>query len=592
MANIPKTAPRYSLADVRSLIAEADLSENQRRDMTSAINRLCEMSRCAPFSVPAEANAIRAAFRKIRPAAFGIGKKTFSNLRSLLAAALILVGVLDKMGRGVAQHHTSWGPLMRKIAHDKRLSCGLAAFSNWCSMKGISPEQVGDDLVQEFLSWLESRTLCPKPRDVVRRLPNLWNEAKDQFACWPQTTLTRLSFRPPRRRLAWHELDERFRHDVDAYLATRKGSDDAPDNSLELFDERRHPRSRPLADTTLRQHEEHLRLAASVLVQSGLAVTEITSLADLILPERFKTVLGHYYKQANGQPSAFVTCLAQTLIQVAQYHAGATPDEVCELKELAARLPVIPFDLTEKNKDLLRQLESTGARAKLLFLPGRLMHDVAEKIKTGRLPFVAAQVAIAIDIALVAPLRPHNLSQLNWDGNFSEPDGEKGRLILRVPQQKTKTKKGDLVFEIPEDVARRLRWYRRHILSRLKGDPNGDLFVTEKGRSKSQETLSQQITEAISEHVGIHMTPHQFRHFAAVLYLEDHPEDFETVRALLGHAFSKTTRVYAGSSSRRASRAYGNFLLKQRDELKLKRTNKKRSVKRSDGREGLDHASP
>ena len=40
-------------------------------------------------------------------------------------------------------------------------------------------------------------------------------------------------------------------------------------------------------------------------------------------------------------------------------------------------------------------------------------------------------------------------------------------------------------------------------------------------------------------------------------------------RSILGHGWSKTTGIYAGSSSRRASRAYNEFLFKQREELKL-----------------------
>ncbi len=67
------------------------------------------------------------------------------------------------------------------------------------------------------------------------------------------------------------------------------------------------------------------------------------------------------------------------------------------------------------------------------------------------------------------------------------------------------------------------------------------------------------------------MTPHQFRHFAAALYLEEHPDGFQNVSDLLGHAWAKTTLVYAGSSSRRASRAYGAHVTQQRDALKLKR---------------------
>ena len=110
-------------------------------------------------------------------------------------------------------------------------------------------------------------------------------------------------------------------------------------------------------------------------------------------------------------------------------------------------------------------------------------------------------------------------------------------------------------------------------------DPSGDLFVSKGGRRKSQETLSQQITETIAKKVGIHMTPHQFRHLAAVLYLEAHPEDFQTVSDLLGHAFAKTTLVYAGSSSRRASRAYGKLVIEQRAAAALKQRRPRRRTR-------------
>ena len=194
----------------------------------------------------------------------------------------------------------------------------------------------------------------------------------------------------------------------------------------------------------------------------------------------------------------------------------------------------------------------------------------------GRVRFVEAQVAIAIDILLAIPLRPQNLSCLNWQHHFSEPNGPRGQLLLHIAARDTKTKRQEIVSEVPDDVARHLRWYRRYVLSRLGADVYGYLFVTEEGSKKSQATLTQQITEAIARHIGVHMTPHQFRHFGATSYLEDHPEDFETARAILGHAWGKTTRIYAGSSTRRASRAYNQFLFKQREELKLKLPAKKR----------------
>ena len=58
------------------------------------------------------------------------------------------------------------------------------------------------------------------------------------------------------------------------------------------------------------------------------------------------------------------------------------------------------------------QFESDHLRAKLLFMPEQLMAEVARDLARGRLRFVEAQVAIAIDIDLVIPLRPQNLSSL------------------------------------------------------------------------------------------------------------------------------------------------------------------------------------
>jgi integrase len=229
----------------------------------------------------------------------------------------------------------------------------------------------------------------------------------------------------------------------------------------------------------------------------------------------------------------------------------------------------------------LQQLESDRVRAKLLFLPEQLMGEVAKGLESGRVRFVDAQVAIAIDILLAVQLRPQNLSALHWQDNFSEPNGPRGQLILHIAARHTKTKRQDIIAEVPDEVARRLRWYRRHILPRLGADVNGYLFVTESGSRKGQATITKQITDALARHIGIHMTPHQFRHFCATSYLEQHPEDFETAREMLGHAWTKTTRIYAGSSGRRASRAYNQHLLAQREALKLMRSTRQRKGPKS-----------
>ena len=376
-----------------ALLDQAGLAGTRRRDMISALKRICEMAGTMPTTVPAEPSLVREMLSRIRPAAHGVSAKSYSNLRSLLAAALQLAGVIEPLGRGSARRDPEWGPLLEAVADDQRLSNGLAAFANWCAGQGISPREVNDTVVQRFLIWLEAKTLHPKPRDLVRRVPKFWNEASTKFNFWPTTKLTIISFKAPPKHLKWSDLSPSFRQDADAYLALRANPD--------LFDERPEAPKRPLAATTLRQQREHLRLAASILAQNGEA---IGSLADLVTPERFKTILRYYHNQANREPNAFVIGVAKTLIQVAQYHTGATSKEVGELKRLASNLPAVPFDLTAKNKTFLRQLESERLRAKLLFLPEQLMGEVAKDLERGRVRFVEAQVAIAIDILLALPL--------------------------------------------------------------------------------------------------------------------------------------------------------------------------------------------
>ena len=192
-----------TLADLLSLLDQSDLTGTRRRDMISAAKRICEMFETVPASVPAQPPRLRELLCRIRPAAHGVTAKSYSNLRSLFAAALQLAGVIDPLGRGSARRHPEWRPLLEAIADDQRLSNGLATFANWCASQHVSPGEVNDTTVQRFLVWLEARTLYPKPRDLVRRVPKLWNEASTKFNCWPATKPSHLRTGPESAHLAW-----------------------------------------------------------------------------------------------------------------------------------------------------------------------------------------------------------------------------------------------------------------------------------------------------------------------------------------------------------------------------------------------------
>lgn len=74
--------------DLLRYVQNAHLTATQRRDMKSAILRICEMAGSAPQCLRLEAPIIREVLRNIRPAAHGVSEKTWANLRSLFGAAL------------------------------------------------------------------------------------------------------------------------------------------------------------------------------------------------------------------------------------------------------------------------------------------------------------------------------------------------------------------------------------------------------------------------------------------------------------------------------------------------------------------------
>jgi hypothetical protein len=338
----PKT-----LEDVCQLAESAD-PPGQRRNGGSATERICAKAGVLPAEVAADAPSIRALLRKLRPALHGMMAKTWTNLLSRFRQELRLGDVIDPNRQGCAARHPAWAHLVQAIAKAKNLANGLAAFINWCASHDIVPDAVDDSVVQRFHAWLEQRTLCPKPRDLVRQTPRLWNEASEQVKGWPRSKLTLISFKAPLRRMQWGELPECFRKDAEAYLAMRANPDP--------FDERPNAPIRPLAASTIEQQRAHLRLAASVLIESGMPVEALTAVAVLVDPGRFKTILRHYHEQANQKANAFVIGLAKTLIQAAQYYLGATTDEIAQLKRIATKLRSVPCDLTEKNKAVALQL--------------------------------------------------------------------------------------------------------------------------------------------------------------------------------------------------------------------------------------------
>lgn len=556
-SSLPLTA-----AQLITWIQARNLPQAQERDWISAINRICLMGGVSASQFVVTSVNARDLLANIEPAAHGVSRKTFSNIRSNFTSACVAVGVIDGNLRGVANQHSEWAKVRKFIAGDKSLSNGLARFMAFCAFKSIEPDEVNDAVLSDYLSWLEERTLVPKPLAHARCVPKRWNKASEQFDSWPNQKLSAVDIGRTKRKIPWVDLPCEFKQDADRYLESRRNPDP--------FDEHPNAPTRPLAEGTIRQHREHIRLAFHVLLEANCPPE---NLADLVEPESVKIVL-RYYLGSNDrrEPNAFVLGLGKTLIAIAKTYLRLDEPELAQLKKLIGKLAPVPFDLTEKNKKLLRHFDDDRNIAALFRLVDKLFENAKYRLDNQLSYFHnPAQAGLAIAILMAAPIRSQNLVTLNWRRHFhstGSANGKKDDLRLIIPASETKTRRRDCIFGVDVWLQKRIDWYRRNILPGINADPNGDLFARPSAERRSQNGLSRLITRTVKRELGIHMTPHQFRHLAAKIYLDHHPDDLETVRQLLGHSFMKTTLIYSGMSGERASWAYATNLADQRERVR------------------------
>ena len=110
---------------------------------------------------------------------------------------------------------------------------------------------------------------------------------------------------------------------------------------------------------------------------------------------------------------------------------------------------------------------------------------------------------------------------------------------------------------MPDSIDEYSTYYR----SKLAPGESQYLFIHQGGKRKPEGALRDGIIKAVRRHVGIHITPHQYRHIAADLYLRANPGQYAVVQQLLGHKNIQTTLgFYAREQARDAGRLFDETL--------------------------------
>jgi len=187
--------PPHTLADVLAAIAAAELPERRKQDLASAVRSVARALGRPLEQMPADPRLLASRLTAIAPQALGFSKARWSNVRSLLRAALELVTAmapgrhLTPLSPGLA------GAVERAPVKDAEDAPFPPAALLHRRRRGAGRHRRGD--LRRVPRALEL-TLLKDPPIVFRETLLGWNAARTRVDGWPDFTVG-----IPARRTAW-----------------------------------------------------------------------------------------------------------------------------------------------------------------------------------------------------------------------------------------------------------------------------------------------------------------------------------------------------------------------------------------------------
>ncbi|HJU06232.1 MAG TPA: site-specific integrase [Nitrospiraceae bacterium] len=514
--------------------------------MLSAINTVARTVDRRPAEILVDVRLLNARLRQVAPVALGIAPARWRNVLSLFRSSLALMGPVMK-GRNEFPMSEAWARLHSKIpVRGDRIK--LSRLLRWLSERAIAPEAVTAEELERFRLSLCQEALLKNAEATWANVTLAWNRAVERVPGWPQILVIREIRRKTYTR-PWSAFPSSLKEDVDNWLARCSGTDLAEDGP-----------PKPLSDGTVEARDYHLRAFASALVHKGCDPQSLTSLAACLTPDRYVLGLLYFRERFGGKSSATAGNMATMLKGVARHWLKADEATLVKMRKIGKKVSIAYHGLTPKNRERLRPFNDLTNCKKLLSLP----FELRKEIERGKLPAhrrkTLGQVAVAIELLLMAPIRSKNLVSLDLERHLRLA-GRK--LMLTIPAQEVKNGV-DLDFELPDQSANLIRWYIKSVRETAPG--NSALFPSPNGGCKDKDTLAIQVMETVQRYAGFTINLHLFRHIAALIYLRLHPGGYEVVRRVLGHkSMDTTSNFYAGLEATAAARHFDAEILKLRN---------------------------
>lgn len=541
-----------TLADLLArVLAEEGLPLARRREMASAIRVLETWFERPLEAMPASTDYLRRRFEGFHHEHAGVTRKRVQNVRSLLLKALCLAGLPTTLKPYQVPLSPAWQDLHDRLPNSYART-ELTRLMRYCSVRGVTPRDMDDRVSADFLDALVEESLIKRPRIRHQSMCRLWNRMVGQVEGWPQVHLAVPRYRETYG-LPWEAFPASLAADVERYLDRLANVDSLAEDGPD----------RPLRPRSIETRRTQLRLGASALVQGGIEPGMLSSLNDLVDPQRVRAILTFFLARSGNKTSSHVAGIGLALLGVARHHVTLAPEDLAEVERLVRKVKVVPQGMAEKNRKRLRQFETRAAQRRLLMMPFETLAELHKRDDSSRRMAVQASKAVALLILAFAPMRVSNLAQLHLEQHLRwHRPKRQGALSITIVEDEVKNAQ-HLDYLLPAPVADQVRRYVEVFRPRLVGSQDtSHLFPGRKLRAKRADSLSRQLRGWVKAETGFDFHPHLMRHIAAKIMADRKPGSYEAIRRLLGHKRAETTyRIYEGEETLSAVRLYDRLIL-------------------------------
>jgi Site-specific recombinase XerD len=552
-----------TLEHLREYLLECDLPTPEIALLRSAIKRVDEIIGHGLLDVAANQRVIFERLGHVSPAMAGMSDQSFANLKSRLRKAFRLARGRLFNPRSRYPLTGDWGALQASL--DTKMQRATSRLFHFASGQGVLPRHMSDAVIERFETHLRDEAMIGNWLGTLRGSIKAWNKVAASHDDLPQLTPPE-----PKRTSYWIDQAEwpsTLVAELDTFLASLA--------STSCFEANSHKALKP---GTIQQYRYNVTILISALVHTGTPSSTLTHLSNVVRPEHVDQVLRFLHERASGTITPQMFQLALRARTIGRW-CGLPNNELARLDQIFKSVRdqrEHRRGMTAKNRALLDKLDDQRFADQLQLLPFILL-ERAMKNPDRRGSAALARTAMAIELLLVCSVRRANLVGLELGKSIRKiGHGKDAFWIIEHDGAEVKNNE-DLRFRLPDQTVALLETYLRDWRPKLCPDPSPWLFPAADGNCIDPKTMAYAIGAQSKRVLGVAVTPHQFRHISAELYLKDNPEGIFTVSQHLGHRDINTTRhYYARPKQRQASRHFQEHILRSRDTARIR---VRRSVK-------------